>query len=114
MAWGFWSASTVSDRGRSPRRITTTSSTLHYQSHQPQYTIAMNKSIQQEEKSNFHMTMIPTPQQQQNQQQQQQPKQSAMNSVCGSPCQSTCHSPTCNSPSCSGTTGKKKKINENS
>lgn len=103
MAWGFWSAaSAVTDRGRSPRRATTTSNTGYYQSHQQQFNIPTNKCVQQEDtKSNYHMTMIPA------QQQTQQQKQSAVNSVCGSPCQSTCHSPTCNSPSCSVTTGIK-------
>lgn len=96
MAWGFWSASTISDRGRSPRRITTTASTMYYQSQQPQYTIAINK---QEEKSNCNTSMLSL------QQPNQTPKQSAMNSRCATPCQSTCHSPTCNSPSCSATTG---------
>jgi hypothetical protein len=103
MAWGFWSASTVSDRGRSPRRLTTTNTSAIYYQTQPTpqpCTVAVNQCVQQEE------TFAPVPQQQQQQQQQQQAR-SRQQSVCGSPCQSVCHSPTCQSPSCqSGTTGK--------
>lgn len=113
MAWGFWSASTVSDRGRSPRRATTaTSSTMYYQpqpqpaplpvqQQQQQYNATVNQCMQPEEP----IQVIPI--------QQQQQKQGTMTSICGSPCQSVCHTPTCISPSChSGTTGKlKKKLN---
>lgn len=108
MAWGFWSASTVSDRGRSPRRATTTSSSaIYHQSQsqpQPQYSIAMNQCVKQEDTTNCQVISLPPPPQQQ-QLQNQQAKQGP--STCGSPCQSVCHSPTCQSPSCqSGTTGK--------
>lgn len=105
MAWGFWSASTVSDRGRSPRRATTaTSSAIYYQpqqqqqQQQQQYSVAVNR--QPEEPS---IQVMPIAVQQQN--------QGPMTSVCGSPCQSVCHTPTCISPSChSGTTGKSQKM----
>jgi hypothetical protein len=102
MAWGFWSASTVSDRGRSPRRLTTTNtSAIYYQTQTPQpCTVAVNQIVQQEE------TFAPPPPIAAQQQQQQQAR-SRQQSVCGSPCQSVCHSPTCQSPSCqSGTTGE--------
>ena len=98
MAWGFWSASTVSDRGRSPRRATTaTSSAMYYQPQQQQpCNVTMNQCVQPEEP----IQVMPI-------QQQQQQKQGPMTSVCGSPCQSVCHTPTCHSPSCqSGTTGE--------
>lgn len=102
MAWGFWSASTVSDR-RSPRRATTaTSSAMYYQPQQqqlqqPQCNVTVNQCMQPEEP----IQVMPIPV-------QQQQKQGQMTSVCGSPCQSVCHTPTCISPSCqSGTTGKR-------
>jgi hypothetical protein len=89
MAWGFWSASTVTDRGRSPRRATTVnSSAIYYQSQPQQCNVTMNQCIQPDEVSVKSMPMSA---------QQQQPK----SSVCGTPtCQSVCHSPTCHSPSC--------------
>lgn len=104
MAWGFWSASTVSDRGRSPRRATTaTSSAIYYQpqqqapqqqQQQAQCNVTVNQCMQPEEVN------IPIPV-------QQQQRQGPNPSVCGSPCQSVCHTPTCISPSChSGTTGE--------
>lgn len=101
MAWGFWSASTVSDRGRSPRRATTTtsSSTAMYYQPQQQQCVTMNQCVPPEEPP---IPTMPMPVQ------QQQQKQGPMTSVCGSPCQSVCHTPTCHSPSCqSGTTGKR-------
>jgi hypothetical protein len=98
MAWGFWSASTVSDRGRSPRRATTTTSSAMYyqpqqqQQQQQQCNVTMNQCVQQEPEP-IQVMSIPVQQQKQ--------------SVCGSPCQSVCHTPTCHSPSCqSGTTGE--------
>ena len=100
MAWGFWSASTVSDRGRSPRRATTaTSSAIYYQpqqqqQQQQQYNVTVSRQPEEQ-----NIQVMPTAVQQQN--------QGPMTSVCGSPCQSVCHTPTCISPSChSGTTGK--------
>lgn len=108
MAWGFWSASTVqTDRGRSPRRLTTTSSSAIYYQTPQQHTIAVNQCVQKEE------TFSASQQQQQLQQQQQPVKSQA--SVCGSPCQSVCQSPTCQSPSCqSGATGKPCRFNQSS
>lgn len=107
MAWGFWSASTVqTDRGRSPRRLTTTSSSAIYYQTPQQHTIAVNQCVQKEE--TFSAS------QQQQQLQQQQPVKSQA-SVCGSPCQSVCQSPTCQSPSCqSGATGKPCRFNQSS
>jgi hypothetical protein len=113
MAWGFWSASTVSDRGRSPRRATAaTSSAIYYQPQQQQQqpqqqcAVTMNQCVQPEE---TNAQAMPMPVQQQ--------KQGPMTSVCGSPCQSVCHTPTCqetcHSPSCqSGTTGMRDTNNE--
>lgn len=109
MAWGFWSASTVSDRGRSPRRATAaTSSAIYYQPQQQpqpppqqQFNVTVNQCMQPEE-PNIQVMPMPV---------QQQQKQGPMTSVCGSPCQSVCHTPTCISPSChSGTTGKSLKF----
>lgn len=108
MAWGFWSASTVSDRGRSPRRATTAnSSAIYYQQPQQQQQQVQQQLAQPQQQQQCNVTVnqcmqaeeaniMPIPVQQQRQQ-----------SVCGSPCQSVCHTPTCISPSCqSGTTGK--------
>jgi hypothetical protein len=94
MAWGFWSASTVTDRGRSPRRATTVnSSAIYYQSQPQQCNVTMNQCIQPDEISVKSMPM--------NAQQQQQQNSQPKSSVCGTPtCQSVCHSPTCHSPSC--------------
>lgn len=111
MAWGFWSASTVSDRGRSPRRGTTANSSAIYYQAQPQpqpppqqCTMASQCPMQQEPEPSIQIMQVPISQ---HQQKVQGP--STMTSVCGSPCQSVCHSPTCQSPSChSGTTGKRK------
>lgn len=100
MAWGFWSASTVSDRGRSPRRATTANSSAIYyqpQQQQPQQQQQQQQTIVNRLPDEPNVQVIPMPLQQQ---QNQGPH-------CGSPCQSVCHTPTCISPSChSVATGK--------
>uniref|UniRef100_A0A336MDU8 CSON014602 protein n=1 Tax=Culicoides sonorensis TaxID=179676 RepID=A0A336MDU8_CULSO len=90
MAWGYWSATAI-DRGRSPRRNTSISTTqvAKYPSQQSSY-----QQQQQQQQQQFQETQCPIG----NSCPQAVGQDAQGGTVCNSPCQSPCQQSPCGSP----------------